>query len=75
MMEAFLTPRWSRRKGRVMDHRDLMSVREAAGQLGVSRQRVYELLRRGILVGRTVGGIQLVSRPAVRSRAARRALK
>ena len=55
-----------------MDSRDLMSVSEAAQWLGVSRQRVYELLRRGILPGRNIDGIQLVSRPAVRSRRARR---
>jgi len=51
-----------------MDVRDLMSVSRAAKELGVSRQRVYELVGKGVLAGCRIDGILFVFASAVRSR-------
>ncbi len=47
---------------------EYMSVQDAAGILGVSNPRVYAMLRDGVLLGRKVGGAQLVSTESVKDR-------
>lgn len=51
----------------------LVSVTEAAGILGVSRQRVHELVETGMLPAQKVGNAVVLHRAAVEARAARAA--
>lgn len=51
-----------------MDTTQLMSVREAAKELGVSRQQADRLRRRGVLPYELVGGKVMIHRAAVASR-------
>lgn len=53
-----------------MDTSQLMSVREAAKELGCSRARVYELARSGVLASERVGEKIMVNRAGVASRRA-----
>lgn len=45
-------------------------VRTAASMLGVSRQRVYQLVAKGALTGRSVDGTVLVGQRSVEARVA-----
>lgn len=51
-----------------MDTTQLMSVREAAKELCVSRQQADRLRRRGVLPYELVGGKVMIHRAAVASR-------
>ena len=46
-----------------------VSVRFAAAELRVSRQRVYQLIKSGAVTGHRSGGTWLVSRRSVQARA------
>jgi excisionase family DNA binding protein len=53
-----------------MDTTEVMSIREAAHKLGVSRQRVEALIRQNILPFQVVGEKRMVPLAAVKSRLA-----
>ena len=53
-----------------IDWERLVSVQEAAGMLGVNRQRVHQLLGSGKLDGAKVGGTWVIDRASVERRLA-----
>jgi excisionase family DNA binding protein len=50
---------------RILDHSRMMSTAQAGERLGVSRRRVWGLIRRGELPARKFAGIWIVERPVV----------
>lgn len=54
---------------------DWVPVSVAASEIGVSRQRVYQLIEQGKLMARKIGNTWMISQASVRDLMRRRALE
>lgn len=59
-------------KGRLVGDTKWVPVRTAKGLLGVSRQRVYAMIKQGLIAAQSIDGAVTVSSTSIRDRIASR---